>query len=156
QGAKVILTPTERTLTVHLRRAETLWSALGCHVRSMAPETHDAAFAAVSHLPHLLAFAMMGSINSQPQADVLLDMAGPGFRDFTRIAAGDPQLWRDVLRANRAEVLAQSQYFKQALQALEAAMQADTDQPLEDLITLASSTRAHWRMGNGGRPSREG
>ncbi len=156
QGAKVILTPTERTLTVHLRRAEALWSALGCDVRSMAPETHDAAFAAVSHLPHLLAFAMMGSINGQPQADVLLDIAGPGFRDFTRIAASDPQLWRDVLRANRTEVLTQSQYFKQALQALEAAMQADTDQPLEDLITLASSTRAHWRMGKGGRPSREG
>ncbi|PWW43576.1 prephenate dehydrogenase [Melaminivora alkalimesophila] len=147
QGAQVILTPTEHTRTAQLRQAQELWTALGCRVQSMAPEVHDAAFAAVSHLPHLLAFALMGSINGQPQADALLSVAGPGFRDFTRIAAADPQLWRDVLRANRDEVLAQSRLFKEALAALEDAMQADSDQPLEDLITLASATRAHWRMG---------
>jgi len=147
RGRQVILTPTERTLTAQLRRAEALWTALGARVSSMAPESHDAAFAAVSHLPHLLAFAMLTSINAQPQADALLALAGPGFRDFTRIAASDPKMWRDILRANRDEVLAQSQLFKQALQGLEDAMLASSDQPLEDLITLASHTRAHWRMG---------
>ena len=113
----------------------------------MSPESHDASFAAVSHLPHMLAFAMLSSIIGQPQADDLLALAGPGFRDFTRIAASDPKMWRDILRANRDEVLAQSRVFKQALQTLEEAMQADNDQALEDLITLASHTRAHWRMG---------
>lgn len=147
QGRQVILTPTERTLTAQLRRAEELWTQLGARVSSMSPESHDAAFAAVSHLPHMLAFAMLSSINAQPNANELLALAGPGFRDFTRIAASDPKMWRDILRANRDEVLAQSRLFKQALQGLEDAMQADSDQPLEDLITLASHTRAHWRMG---------
>lgn len=147
RGRQVILTPTERTLTAQLRRAEDLWTQLGARVSSMSPESHDAAFAAVSHLPHMLAFAMLSSINAQPNANELLALAGPGFRDFTRIAASDPKMWRDILRANRDEVLAQSRLFKQALQGLEDAMQADSDQPLEDLITLASHTRAHWRMG---------
>ena len=146
-GRQVILTPTERTLTVHLRRAEELWNTLGCRVSSMSPESHDAAFAAVSHLPHLLAFAMMHGIIHQPQSDEFLSLAGPGFRDFTRIAAGDPKMWRDVLRANRDEVLTQSRHFQQALQAFEQAMLAPNDQALEDLITLASQSRAHWRMG---------
>jgi prephenate dehydrogenase len=146
-GRQVILTPTERTLTVHLRRAEELWKTLGCRVSSMSPESHDEAFAAVSHLPHLLAFAMMHGIIHQPQSDEFLSLAGPGFRDFTRIAAGDPKMWRDVLRANRDEVLTQSRHFQQALQAFEQAMLAPNDQALEDLITLASQSRAHWRMG---------
>ncbi|WP_313561472.1 prephenate dehydrogenase/arogenate dehydrogenase family protein [Diaphorobacter nitroreducens] len=146
-GRQVILTPTERTLTAQLHRAEDVWRALGCHVSSMSPEAHDASFAAVSHLPHMLAFAMISGITAQPNADELLALAGPGFRDFTRIAASDPKMWRDILRANRDEVLAQSRVFKQALQRLEEAMQADNDQALEDLITLASHTRAHWRMG---------
>ncbi|WP_312564227.1 prephenate dehydrogenase/arogenate dehydrogenase family protein [Diaphorobacter sp.] len=146
-GRQVILTPTERTLTAQLHRAEEVWRALGCHVSSMSPEAHDASFAAVSHLPHMLAFAMISGITAQSNADELLALAGPGFRDFTRIAASDPKMWRDILRANRDEVLAQSRVFKQALQTLEEAMQADNDQALEDLITLASHTRAHWRMG---------
>ncbi|KAB2900650.1 MAG: prephenate dehydrogenase/arogenate dehydrogenase family protein [Burkholderiaceae bacterium] len=146
-GRQVILTPTERTLTAHLRRAEELWTALGCRVSGMSPESHDAAFAAVSHLPHLLSFAMIQSITGQEESDHFLSLAGPGFRDFTRIAASDPKMWRDILRANRDEVLAQSRHFQRALQALEQAMQAENDQALEDMITLASETRAHWRMG---------
>ena len=146
-GRQVILTPTERTYTAQLQRAQEVWTQLGSRVTSMSPESHDAAFAAVSHLPHLLAFTLINSIAGQEQADTYLSLAGPGFRDFTRIAASDPKMWRDILRANRDEVLAQSQLFKQALQGLEDAMRASSDQPLEDLITLASHTRAHWRMG---------
>ncbi|MDA8451184.1 prephenate dehydrogenase/arogenate dehydrogenase family protein [Acidovorax sp. NCPPB 3859] len=146
-GRQVILTPTERTLTDQLGKAEAVWSALGCRVRSMSPESHDAAFAAVSHLPHLLAFAMINSINVQSEGDMFLSLAGPGFRDFTRIAASDPKIWRDILLANRTELLAQSRHFIQALQQMEQAMQQGDGQALEDLITLASETRAHWRMG---------
>jgi hypothetical protein len=119
----------------------------------MSPEAHDTAFAAVSHLPHLLAFAMMNGVLAQPEAADFLSLAGPGFRDFTRIAAATP-LWRDVLLANREEVLAQSRHFQQALQQLEQAMLADDDQALQALLTRASDARLHWTMGQPRRPAR--
>ncbi|GAB1387654.1 hypothetical protein MASR1M59_28020 [Melaminivora sp.] len=154
QGARVILTPFERTHSEQLENAERVWSAIGCRVSRMTPQEHDAGFAAVSHLPHLLAFAMLGSINAQPEAERLLALAGPGFRDFTRIAASDPVMWRDVLRANREQVLAQSQHFVQALELLQNAMRADDNgQMLQDLITLASTTRARWRLGDASLPT---
>jgi len=146
-GRQVILTPTERTLTQQLQKAHEVWTALGCRVTSMSPESHDAAFAAVSHLPHMLAFAMMNSITGQPLSDEFLSLAGPGFRDFTRIAASDTKVWRDIMLANREELLAQTQHFKQALTSFEQALGKGDAQALEDLITLASETRAHWRMG---------
>lgn len=146
-GRQVILTPTERTLTAQLQQAEEVWTALGCRVTSMSPESHDQAFAAVSHLPHLLAFSLVNSIIGQQQADTLLSLAGPGFRDFTRIAASDPKMWRDVLLANRDELLAQSKLFQQTLSTFETAIRSDDAQKLEDMLTLASETRAHWRMG---------
>jgi prephenate dehydrogenase len=116
-------------------------------VSSMSPESHDAAFAAVSHLPHVLAFAMMNSITGQNEGDDFLSLAGPGFRDFTRIAASDPKVWRDILLSNRDELIAQSKLFRQALDNIEQAMQNGDSQSLEDMLTLASETRAHWRMG---------
>lgn len=146
-GRQVILTPTERTLTVQLQRAQDVWTALGCRVTSMSPEAHDNAFAAVSHLPHLLAFAMVNSITGQEHADTFLSLAGPGFRDFTRIAASDPKMWRDIFLSNREELLAQSSLFQQTLQRLEQAMLSNNAQTIEDMLTLASETRAHWRMG---------
>ena len=145
-GRQVILTPIERTLTVQLDKAHKLWTALGCHVKQMSPEAHDAAYAAVSHLPHLVAFALMNGIKSQQQADDFLSLAGPGFRDFTRIAASDPVVWRDILMSNREELLAQSRLFQRALNALETAINADNPDALEALIDQASNARAHWRM----------
>ena len=146
KGRQVILTPIERTLTAQLEKAHKVWTALGCHVKQMSPEAHDAAYAAVSHLPHLVAFALMNGIHSQPQADDFLSLAGPGFRDFTRIAASDPVVWRDILMSNREELLAQSRMFQRALHALETAINADNPDALEALIDQASSARAHWRM----------
>ncbi|MCO5110536.1 MAG: prephenate dehydrogenase/arogenate dehydrogenase family protein [Burkholderiaceae bacterium] len=146
-GRQVILTPTERTLTAQLQRAQDIWTALGCRVTSMSPEAHDNAFAAVSHLPHLLAFSLVNSITGQEHADTFLSLAGPGFRDFTRIAASDPKVWRDIFLSNREELLAQSSLFQQTLQRLEEAMRSSNAQAIEDMLTLASETRAHWRMG---------
>jgi prephenate dehydrogenase len=146
-GRQVILTPTERTLTAQLQRAQDIWTALGCRVTSMSPEAHDNAFAAVSHLPHLLAFSLVNSITGQEHADTFLSLAGPGFRDFTRIAASDPKVWRDIFLSNREELLAQSSLFQQTLQRLEEAMRSNNAQAIEDMLTLASETRAHWRMG---------
>lgn len=146
RGRQVILTPLERTQTSHLRRATDLWQALGAHVRQMSPEAHDRAFAAVSHLPHLLAFAIVNSIASQPQGKEFLSLAGPGFRDFSRIAASDPKIWRDILITNKAEVLAQSELFREALLAFEHLVRDGQHELLEQLIAQASDTRAHWRM----------
>ena len=145
-GKQIILTPIERTLTTQLQKAVDVWSALGCRVLKMSPEQHDAAFAAVSHLPHLIAFALMNGIQGQPQGKDYLSLAGPGFRDFTRIAASDPKVWRDILLANREELLTQTQLFQQALKQFENARRSDSSQSIEDMITLASETRTHWRM----------
>jgi len=145
-GKQVILTPTEQTLPSHAKRAVDVWSALGCKVVQMTPGSHDAAFAAVSHLPHMLAFTLMNSVAGQPRGQEFMELAGPGFRDFTRIAASDPKVWRDILLANRAEMLTQSQHFRDQLQLFEAAMQSGDLQTLEALITQASATRANWRM----------
>lgn len=145
-GRQVILTPIERTLTAKLDQATALWQALGCEVSRMSPESHDAAFAAVSHLPHLLAFALMNSITSQPEGQEFLSLAGPGFRDFSRIAASDPQMWRDVLLANREELSRQTQLFQQALTELEQLISRGQSDELERLINLASHTRANLRI----------
>lgn len=145
-GKQVILTPIERTLTVQLQKAVDVWSALGCRVVKMSPEAHDAAFAAVSHLPHLLSFALMNAISGQAHGKDYLSLAGPGFRDFTRIAAGDPKVWRDIMLSNREELLAQSKIFQRNLQALELMIANSNGDALEGLIEQASQTRANWRM----------
>ena len=145
-GRQVILTPIERTFTIQLQKAVDVWSALGCDVVQMSPQAHDAAYAAVSHLPHLLAFALMNSIESQPYGMDYLSLAGPGFRDFTRIAASEPKMWRDILLANKEELLAQSKTFQQALQSFEKLISSGQGDALENLIQQASQTRADWRM----------
>jgi prephenate dehydrogenase len=95
-----------------VQKATDVWSAIGCQVLKMTPDNHDAAFAAVSHLPHLLAFAYFSAVARQPAGNDYLSLAGPGFRDFTRIAASDPGVWRDILVANREEILKQSLRFR--------------------------------------------
>ena len=145
-GRQVIVTPIERTLTTQLEKAIQLWTALGCQVKQMSPEAHDAAYAAVSHLPHMVSFALMNAIQGQAHGQDFLSLAGPGFRDFTRIAASDPAVWRDILMSNREELLAQSRHFQRALHALETAINAGNPDALEALIEQASSARVRWRM----------
>jgi len=147
----VIITPIERTLTAKLEQATALWRALGCEVVNMSPESHDAAYAAVSHLPHLVAFALMNSIVAQPEGREYLSLAGPGFRDFSRIAASDPQMWRDVLIANREELARQTGLFQQALDDLQRLIANGQADDLERLINRASHARANWRVSPGAR-----
>ena len=145
-GRQVILTPIERTYTAQLNKAVSLWTALGCNVVQMSPQAHDAAYAAVSHLPHLIAFTLMNSISGQTQGEDYLSLAGPGFRDFSRIAASDSKMWRDILMANREELLAQSKIFQQTLQALEKMISASDGDALEKQLERARDTRANWRI----------
>ncbi len=145
-GRQVILTPIAHTHPEHVRRATELWTAVGGNVVQMTPEAHDAAFAAVSHLPHMLAFAYFSAIVGQPGGREFLSLAGPGFRDFTRIAASDPDMWRDILLANREEILNQLSRFRHTLDALEHVMRSGNAPALEDLIRQASVQRANWQM----------
>ncbi len=144
---QLILTPLAETRPELVELAAELWSLIGSRVLQMSPERHDAAYATVSHLPHLLAFAAMNAILNQPQADEFLALAGPGFRDFSRIAASDPAVWRDILLANREQVLLQARLLRTTLDEFEATMQAGDASALQALITQASQARASWQLG---------
>ncbi len=151
-GRQVILTPLTQTNPDFVQKATDVWSAIGAQVLRMSPENHDAAFAAVSHLPHLLAFAYFNAVAKQPAGRDFLSLAGPGFRDFTRIAASEPTVWRDILLSNREELLKQSQRFRHALDALEHVLKSGNAEALEDLIRGASEARAAWQM-NASKPT---
>ncbi|RZL48628.1 MAG: prephenate dehydrogenase/arogenate dehydrogenase family protein [Variovorax sp.] len=146
-GRQVVLTPLDVTAPASVRRAADVWRALGARVVTMTPPAHDSAFAAVSHLPHLLAFAFVNSLAAQPDGPEALAVAGPGFRDFSRIAASNPAIWRDILLANRAQVLAHAKAFRETLLELEALVASGDGPALESAITAARDTRAPWRLG---------
>lgn len=146
RNRQVIITPIERTQTLQLQRATDLWTGLGAHVTKMSPEAHDGAYAAVSHLPHLIAFAYMLSVTGQPQGKEFLELAGPGFRDFTRIAASDPEMWRDVIMANRHETISQIKLFRRTLDALWTMIEGENADALENAIHQASDARLGWKM----------
>lgn len=150
---QVILTPVKATRRSQVQRATQVWAATGAKVLNMSAEAHDNAFAAVSHLPHLLAFAFTNGIAGQPEGQQFLALAGSGFRDFTRIAASDPAMWRDVLLANREQVLTQAQTFRDALARMEALIATGNAAALEQSIASASRTRAEWQFSASGAPS---
>lgn len=146
QERRTILTPLPQNSIRHIKMASEVWTAIGSHVSQMTPQAHDATFAAVSHLPHLLAFAAVNALTAQPQGAAFLEMAGPGFQDFSRIAASDPVVWRDILSANHAEVLAQLAHFRTALDQFEAALNQRNEQALQQLIEQASGVRSAWTL----------
>jgi prephenate dehydrogenase len=148
-GRQVILTPTKTTLRSNVQRATQVWTAIGAQVSTMTPQEHDSAFAAVSHLPHMLAFAFVNGIAEQPDGARMLDHGGTGFRDFTRIAASDPAVWRDILLANREQVLLQSQAFRKMLMHFEALLATGDAQALEEAVEAARRTRSQWRSPGG-------
>ena len=151
-GRQVILTPLPQTSPELLQKATDVWAAIGSQVLRMTPENHDAAFAAVSHLPHLLAYAYFNSVAKQPAGRDYLSLAGPGFRDFTRIAASDPTVWRDILMSNREEMLKQLLRFRHTLDAMEHVVKSGNAEALEDMIRSASEARAGWQM-NASKPN---
>lgn len=149
QDRRTILTPLPQTDPAQLQAARQVWSAIGSHVSEMTPQAHDATFAAVSHLPHLLAFAAVNALAAQPDGERFLAMAGPGFRDFSRIAASDPDVWRDIFSANLTEMFTQIRHFRSALEAFENAMQTHDSQALRALIEQASQVRSSWVLQTG-------
>ena len=150
QDRTLILTPLAHNTPAQIQQATALWQAIGSRVHPMTPDAHDQTFAAVSHVPHLLAFAQLNGLLQQPEGEAFLKLAGPGFRDFSRIAAGDPAVWRDIFLANADQVLAQTSHFRAALDQLEAAIGQGNSSQLATLISQASQARSVWQLGSSG------
>lgn len=144
-GRKVVLTPFEETPGADLHRLIRIWEACGGRVQLMEPAAHDRALASVSHVPHFLAAAYMAQVVQAADADARLSLAGTGFRDFTRIAAGSAEVWRDIFLSNREAVLRELDDFDRVLRTLRATLEADTDPAgLEALLEQASLARRFW------------
>lgn len=139
EGALVVVTPTETTPTSALKRVTELWERCGARVTTLDPDTHDRAVAAVSHLPQVVARALVDAVaRFEPAA---LDVAGRGFRDTTRIAASDPVIWREILIANRDAVTASLAAFRAALDDLEHAIQTGDGETLERRLAAIKAWR---------------
>lgn len=144
QGKQVILTPLAQTDPVMVQKATDVWAAIGCQVLRMTPENHDAAFAAVSHLPHLLAFGLVHDLAGRANAEQLFSYAASGFRDFTRVAGSHPEMWRDICVANRHSLLAELDAYLTELAYLRALLAEGNGPALERVFDEASRARNTW------------
>jgi prephenate dehydrogenase len=136
-----ITTPVADTDPEALAAIERLWRSVGARLERLAPEEHDRIFAAVSHLPHVLAFALVEMIARSPDADAKFAHAGAGFRDFTRIAASSPPMWRDVCLANRVALADALGSYRSKLEDLQRAIENGDGAALERLFRVASEAR---------------
>ena len=143
-GRRTILTPLPENTPFLIQQAKSFWLNTGSVVYELTPHDHDATFAAVSHLPHLLAFAFMNGLNHPHQSNNVFNLAGPGFRDFSRIAASNPTIWRDILLANADQIQQQLIWFDKALSDLREAIAHNDAHYLHRLIEVASSLRSNW------------
>jgi prephenate dehydrogenase len=155
----VVLTPLPETDPLALATVAAAWQTCGARVRTLDPATHDHVFAAVSHLPHLLAFALVDELAARPDAEDLFRFAASGFRDFTRIAASSPEMWRDISLANRDALLAEVAAFRAQLDRVAAMLAAGDGDGLEAVFAAARAARRAWdsrRNAAGGRVPEDG
>jgi prephenate dehydrogenase len=142
----VILTPVSETMPAAVDRVAAMWQAGGARVTTLAADRHDAIFAAVSHLPHVLAFALVAELAARPDAGAYFDHAASGFRDFTRIAAGSPEMWRDIALANRDALLGEIDRYGEALGHARGLVATGDGEGLVALFRRASSARRAWQL----------
>jgi len=140
----VVLTPLPENDPEAVALVGALWTACGARVQELDPGTHDRIFAAVSHLPHLLAFALVDLLAARPDAAEVFRYAASGFRDFTRIAAGSPEMWRDIALANRGALLAEIDAYRAELDRIAAMVAAGDGAALEAVLTRAATARRAW------------
>jgi len=143
-GKNVVLTPTADNSQETVNLVRQLWQTCGANVLEMPAEKHDGIFATVSHLPHLLAFALVEDIASRDNADELFEFAASGFRDFTRIAGSSPEMWRDISFANKAALLNEITSYEQALSSLKQSLANDDTDALQAAFERASDARNQW------------
>lgn len=143
-GKNVVLTPMDKTDSAALEQVRALWSSTGALVREMSADKHDSIFAAVSHLPHLLAFALVDDIAARADAAQLFEFAASGFRDFTRIAGSSPEMWRDISLANREALLNELSAYQNELSILRTLLLNADSAGLQALFERASHARNSW------------
>lgn len=143
-GKNVILTPEENTSIQAVQTVARLWESCGAVVSNMRPEEHDSVFAAVSHLPHLLAFALVEDLAKRDNAELLFKFAASGFRDFTRIAGSHPEMWRDIALANKQALLQELNTYQQAVTEMTALLENNDHEGLFNLFEHASHARNAW------------
>jgi len=138
-----IITPLADTDETAVKKVSAFWEALGSNIEIMEIEHHDMVLAITSHLPHLIAYSIVGTasdLEDVTRSEVIKYSAG-GFRDFTRIAASDPTMWRDVFLANKDAVLEMLQRFSEDLSALQRAIRWDKGDDLHELFTKTRAVR---------------
>lgn len=143
-GKKVVLTPLPENNVESVARVRKAWELCGAKVSELTAEQHDEIFAAVSHLPHLLSFALVHDLAQRDNRDVLLSFAASGFRDFTRIAASSPEMWRDICLANRDALQKELQLYIAELNQIGAALATSDANQLEKTFHKAREVRAAW------------
>jgi prephenate dehydrogenase len=144
QGKKVVLTPLPENSPAAVARVRAAWQACGALVSELTPEQHDEVFAAVSHLPHLLAFTLVHDLAQRDNRELLLSFAASGFRDFTRIAASSPEMWRDISLSNRDALLREIEQYAAELYKMHQALQQRDAGKLEEMFSLARKVRSAW------------
>ena len=144
QGRRVVLTPQPETRAEAVATVRALWEAAGAQVEALDADQHDRVFAAVSHLPHLAAYALVDDLAKRADADTFFRFAASGFRDFTRIAGSSPEMWRDIALANREALLAELDAYLAALQTLRAAVDTRDGEALHAIFSRAREAREDW------------
>ncbi|MEH6436764.1 prephenate dehydrogenase [Massilia sp. DD77] len=144
RGKKAVLTPLPENADDAVELVAGAWRACGALIHMLSPEDHDRVFAAVSHLPHLLAYALVDDIAAKPHADLLFQYAASGFRDFTRIAGSSPEMWRDISLANQAALLTELDAYLAQLTTLRAHLAASDGAALEAVYANAQRARREW------------
>jgi prephenate dehydrogenase len=147
RGRKVVLTPLPETDAAAAAVVRDMWSATGAEVIDMSPERHDAILAAVSHLPHLLAFALVEELAERPDAPDYFRFAAGGFRDFTRIASSSPEMWRDIALANHVRLLDELARYRAQVERLERIVASKDGDGLLRLFAAARDARNAWLAG---------
>lgn len=141
----VVLTPNENTSADAIKLVRELWQSTGAKVSEMTAQAHDQIFAAVSHLPHLLAFTLVNDLAHRPNAKQLFDFAASGFRDFTRIAGSSPEMWRDISLANKTALLSELEAYQSELSTLQNLLIKEDIQGLQAMFEHASLVRQDWQ-----------
>jgi prephenate dehydrogenase len=146
-GRKVVLTPLPENSEAAIERVREAWLATGGVLYEMSPQDHDRVFATVSHLPHLLAYALVHDVAARENAGQLFGYAASGFRDFTRIASSHPEMWRDICVANRHALLGELDAYLAELAGIKTLLEQGDGPALEALFKEARDKRDAWLAG---------
>jgi prephenate dehydrogenase len=144
RGKKTVLTPLPENAPADVARVAAAWTACGAVIHQLSAQEHDTVFASVSHLPHLLAYALVDDIANKPHAGLLFQYAASGFRDFTRIAGSSPEMWRDISLANQAALLGELDSYLAQLTALRGHLAAGNGAAIEAVYANAQQARCRW------------